>query len=328
MKVARTRGRPGAGARHGPHRGQGRLRRRRGLPREVPREAAPHRDAGARRRAAAAPSTSASATARSSAATRRSGRKAPRRPSTPTMRAEIGGICARAMQELLYLGAGTVEFLYEDGEFYFIEMNTRIQVEHPVTEMITGIDLVNEQIRVAAGLPLVGDAGRDQGRGPRHRVPDQRRAPGDLPALAGPDHLLPSARRPRRAGRFGRVPGLPHPAALRFADRQADRARPHPQRVPDAPAPRARRVRGRRRRHHAAAVPHPRAQRRHPERRLRHPLAREASWPTAASTNRRRRTAGEETGTVQTRSFSVCPGLAVRVPSPTPLLQGMPLPCA
>jgi acetyl-CoA carboxylase, biotin carboxylase subunit len=69
-------------------------------------------------------------------------------------RARIGDICSRAIQGLGYSGAGTVEFLYEDGEFYFIEMNTRLQVEHPVTEMITGIDLVNEQIRVASGAGL------------------------------------------------------------------------------------------------------------------------------------------------------------------------------
>jgi acetyl-CoA carboxylase biotin carboxylase subunit len=80
--------------------------------------------------------------------------EAPSPVITADERDRMGGIVARAMAEMGYRGAGTIEFLYENGEFYFIEMNTRLQVEHPVTEMITGIDLVREQIRIASGEGL------------------------------------------------------------------------------------------------------------------------------------------------------------------------------
>ncbi|MEM7641450.1 MAG: acetyl-CoA carboxylase biotin carboxylase subunit [Pseudomonadota bacterium] len=80
--------------------------------------------------------------------------EAPGPSITPEQRARIGQTCAEAVAKINYAGAGTIEFLYENGEFYFIEMNTRLQVEHPVTEAIFGVDLVREQIRVAAGLPM------------------------------------------------------------------------------------------------------------------------------------------------------------------------------
>ncbi|MEJ2409927.1 MAG: acetyl-CoA carboxylase biotin carboxylase subunit [Novosphingobium sp.] len=80
--------------------------------------------------------------------------EAPSPVITPEERERMGGIVARAMADMGYRGAGTIEFLWENGEFYFIEMNTRLQVEHPVTEAITGVDLVREQIRIAAGKPL------------------------------------------------------------------------------------------------------------------------------------------------------------------------------
>ena len=80
--------------------------------------------------------------------------EAPSPVLSATQRAEIGGIAAEATRRMGYLGVGTMEFLYENGEFFFIEMNTRLQVEHPITEAITGVDLVREQIRIAAGMPL------------------------------------------------------------------------------------------------------------------------------------------------------------------------------
>ena len=80
--------------------------------------------------------------------------EAPSPALNETLRGEIGATVVEALQKLKYRGAGTIEFLYENGAFYFIEMNTRLQVEHPVTEAVTGIDMVREQIRIAAGGPL------------------------------------------------------------------------------------------------------------------------------------------------------------------------------
>jgi acetyl-CoA carboxylase biotin carboxylase subunit len=80
--------------------------------------------------------------------------EAPAPGITEQQRSDVGERCAEACRQIGYRGAGTFEFLYENGEFYFIEMNTRVQVEHPVTELITGIDIVKEQILIAAGEPL------------------------------------------------------------------------------------------------------------------------------------------------------------------------------
>jgi len=80
--------------------------------------------------------------------------EAPSPALNAAQRQEIGAIVTKALEKIGYLGAGTIEFLFEDGQFYFIEMNTRLQVEHPVTEAVTGIDIVREQLRIAAGSPL------------------------------------------------------------------------------------------------------------------------------------------------------------------------------
>ena len=112
------------------------------------------------------------------------------------MRASIGKTCADAVAEINYIGAGTIEFLYEDGEFYFIEMNTRLQVEHPVTEAVFGVDLVQEQIRVAAGLPmsfsqedLVPHGHAIECRFNAEKLPDFRPSPGKITAFHAPGGL-------------------------------------------------------------------------------------------------------------------------------------------
>ena len=94
----------------------------------------------------------------------------------------MGEAAIKLCQAVDYVNAGTIEFLYQDGEFYFMEMNTRIQVEHPVTEEVTGIDLVKEQIRVAAGRAAVRAARRLPPARPRDGVPHQRRGSGHVRA--------------------------------------------------------------------------------------------------------------------------------------------------
>ncbi len=114
----------------------------------------------------------------------------------PETRARIGETCAKAIGDMSYSGAGTIEFLYEDGEFYFIEMNTRLQVEHPVTEAIFGVDLVREQINVAAGerLSFVQDELEINGhsiecRINAERLPDFVPSPGTINGFHAPGGL-------------------------------------------------------------------------------------------------------------------------------------------
>ena len=171
-------------------------------------------------------------------------------PDGADIRARIGEAACRAARSVDYVGAGTVEFLVSDDapdEFFFMEMNTRLQVEHPVTEMVTGIDLVEWQVRIAAGEELTVGPGRRRAHRPRGRGARLRRGPGEeLPALHRTGRCCwtngsPARRRPARVERRPRPGGL-GPAGrpgdlleLRPDDLQGHRVGRGPDRRPSTP---------------------------------------------------------------------------------------------
>ena len=193
---------------------------------------------------------------------------------TPKMRAEIGKVCADAVAKINYIGAGTIEFLYEDGKFYFIEMNTRLQVEHPVTEGIFGVDLVREQIRVAAGMGMSFTQDELEINGHCHRGPDQRRE--DLPNFSPCPGQVTQFHAPGGLGvrmDSALYDGYSIPP---YYDSLIGKLIVHGRDRPEALARLKRalgRVDHRRRRHLDPAVPHAAGRAGHPERRLQHPLA-------------------------------------------------------
>ena len=174
----------------------------------------------------------------------------------PEQRESVGGVVAKAMAELGYVGAGTIEFLYEDGKFFFIEMNTRVQVEHPVTEMITGIDIINEQIKIAAGSPLsiTQDDVQFLGAAIECRINAEhpttfRPSPGRIAYFHPPGGLGIRVE-------FGGLSRICDSALLRFVGGEADRPWTNSNRSTHATSSRPRRIHRRRDRNDAASLSH------------------------------------------------------------------------
>ena len=163
------------------------------------------------------------------------------------MRERIGKIATDAAAAVGYRSAGTVEGLQVGEDYFFLEMNTRVQVEHCVTEMVTGFDIVREQVRIAAGekLSITQEDVELRGHAIECRINAEAAHKNFAPA-PGRDHQLPRARGPGRPGRLGRRGRLRGDPDVRPDGRQADRLGPRPRAGDRADAARARRVRGRR----------------------------------------------------------------------------------